>query len=169
MGYPLCCRGHRFVAIGPLGADFSPCFRKSASRRRLPARESDSTTGLKTVPRLSRTSPVSRQYEEEYYRGGETWGVGGFPKLRRRRIFCRVSEQATIFICKAHRLFSGYPIQTSEGAIGDVIDFIIDDKSWAICHLVCGDRPLVFPQGDRDFTEAYRPDQLRGIQGFCGT
>ena len=32
---------------------------------------------------------------------------------------------------------SGYPIQTSEEAIGHVIDFIIDDKSRAICHLVC--------------------------------
>jgi len=31
---------------------------------------------------------------------------------------------------------SGYSIQTSEGAIGHVIDFIIDDNSWAICHLV---------------------------------
>ncbi len=34
-----------------------------------------------------------------------------------------------MFIC-------GYPIQTSEGAIGHVIDFIMDDNSWAICHLV---------------------------------
>jgi len=41
-----------------------------------------------------------------------------------------------MFICKAHRLLSGYAIQTSEGAIGHVIDFIMDDKSWAICHLV---------------------------------
>jgi len=32
--------------------------------------------------------------------------------------------------------FSGYPIQTSEGAIGHVVDFIMDDKSRAICHLV---------------------------------
>ncbi len=31
---------------------------------------------------------------------------------------------------------SGYPIQTSEGAIGRVIDFIMDDESWVICHLV---------------------------------
>jgi hypothetical protein len=61
------------------------------------------------------------------------WAVSS--RLRRRRILCRVSRQATIFICKAHRLFSGYPIQTSEGAIGHVIDFIIDDKNWAICHL----------------------------------
>jgi hypothetical protein len=29
---------------GPLGADSSPCFRKPASRRRLPAREFDSAT-----------------------------------------------------------------------------------------------------------------------------
>jgi hypothetical protein len=30
----------------------------------------------------------------------------------------------------------GYPIETSGGAIGHVIDFIMDDTSWAICHLV---------------------------------
>lgn len=32
--------------------------------------------------------------------------------------------------------FNGYRIQTSEGAIGQVIDFTMDDKSWAIGHLV---------------------------------
>jgi len=31
---------------------------------------------------------------------------------------------------------SGYPIQTSEEAIGHVIDFIMDDNSFAISHLV---------------------------------
>ena len=33
-------------------------------------------------------------------------------------------------------IFNGYHIQTSEGAIGHVTDFIMDDKSWAIRHLV---------------------------------
>ena len=31
---------------------------------------------------------------------------------------------------------NGYHIQTSDGAIGHVTDFVIDDKSWAICHVV---------------------------------
>ena len=43
---------------------------------------------------------------------------------------------ATILICEAHRVLAGYHIQTSGGAIGHVTDFIMDDKSSAICHLV---------------------------------
>ena len=35
------------------------------------------------------------------------WAV--FPRLHRRRILCRVSKQATIFICKAHRLLEATP------------------------------------------------------------
>ena len=31
---------------------------------------------------------------------------------------------------------NGYHIQTDEGAIGHVIDFIVDHETWAICHLV---------------------------------
>ena len=34
------------------------------------------------------------------------------------------------------QLLRGYSIQTCGGAIGHVIDSIIDDRSWAICHLV---------------------------------
>ena len=57
--------------------------------------------------------------------------------------------------CRRHRFMAIGPV-----VIGHVIDFIMDDTSWAICHLVvgCGDRLLVFPQGDRNLTEAYRPD-----------
>ena len=35
-----------------------------------------------------------------------------------------------------YRNFSSYQIQTSDVTIGHVNDFIMDDKSWAICHLV---------------------------------
>jgi hypothetical protein len=49
-------------------------------------------------------------------------------------VLCRTSRQPDGVGAAAQRL--GYPIQTSEGAIGHVIDFIMDDKSWEICHLV---------------------------------
>jgi uncharacterized protein YrrD len=49
-------------------------------------------------------------------------------------VLCRTSRQPHGVGAAAQRL--GYPIQTSEGAIGHVIDFIMDDKSRAICHLV---------------------------------
>ena len=31
---------------------------------------------------------------------------------------------------------SGYHIQASDGTIGHVADIMMDDKGWAICHLV---------------------------------
>ena len=31
---------------------------------------------------------------------------------------------------------TGYHLQTSEETIGHITDFMMDDKSWAICHLV---------------------------------
>ena len=30
----------------------------------------------------------------------------------------------------------GYHIQSSDGEVGHVIDFIVHEKSWAICHLI---------------------------------
>ena len=37
---------------------------------------------------------------------------------------------------RSTQVVSGYRIQTSDGMIGHVTDFMMDDKSWAICHLV---------------------------------
>jgi PRC-barrel domain len=37
---------------------------------------------------------------------------------------------------RSTQVVSGYHIQTSDGMIGHVTDFMMDDKSWAIRHLV---------------------------------
>ena len=37
---------------------------------------------------------------------------------------------------RSTQAIDGYHIQTSDGKIGHVSDFIMDDESWAICHLV---------------------------------
>ena len=58
-----------------------------------------------------------------------------FPRLPPPHLMA--SKQASDDLhLQSTQALSGYPIQTSEGAIGHVIDFIMDDKSWAICHLV---------------------------------
>src|SRR5205823_3308884 len=57
--------------------------------------------------------------------------------------------------------------QTCEGAIGHVIDFIIDDNSWAICRLVVetghwySRKEIVISPKHIDRIK------LRGIQGIC--
>ena len=110
---------------------------------------------IENSPAMESRKPVSRQYEEEYNRyygwpsywdGEGMWGVSGSPSP----ISSRVSKQAgvatctvaAILFCEARRLlaatanFSGYQVQASDGTIGHVKDFIMDDESWAICHVV---------------------------------
>jgi sporulation protein YlmC with PRC-barrel domain len=90
---------------------------------------------IENSPAIESHKPVSRQYEEEYYRGVETWGAGGFPEAPPPP-HLMPSKQASDLHLQSTQALRGYPIQTSEGAIGHVIDFIMDDKSWTICHLV---------------------------------
>jgi len=110
---------------------------------------------IENCPPIESHKPVSRQYEEEYDRyygwpsywdGEGMWGVSGFPSP-----YLKPSKQASrgshlhsggdphlrsTQALSGCRNFSGHQIQTSDGAIGHVNDFLMDDKSWAICHLV---------------------------------
>ena len=107
---------------------------------------------IENSPAIEAHKPVSRQYEEEYYRyygwpyyWGETGmlGVAGLPVAPPPYL---VSSDREGWGASTHngddphlrstRALDGYHIQTHEGAIGHVTDFILDDKSWAICHLV---------------------------------
>ena len=55
---------------------------------------------------------------------------------------------------------SGYHIQASDGTIGHVSDFIMDDKELGDSSAGRRDRPLVFRQRGTDTTEQDRSDQL---------
>jgi sporulation protein YlmC with PRC-barrel domain len=91
---------------------------------------------IENSPAIESHKPVSRQYDEEYYRAVDTWGVDGFPEAPPPPHLTPSEHASDDLHLQSTQALSGYPIQTSEGAIGHVIDFIIDDKSWAICHLV---------------------------------
>ena len=67
------------MAIGPLGADFSPCFRKPASRRPTACSVNSTRQQIENSPAIESHKPVSLQYQA-YWDGGETWGMGGFPR-----------------------------------------------------------------------------------------
>ena len=104
-------------------------------------------------PSIESHKPVSRQYEEEYYRyygwpyywqGDGLWGMSGFPilELPAKPL---PSEPATASGPRPKRAdahlrstqaVKGYHIQASDGINGHVCDFMMDDKSWAIGQLV---------------------------------
>ena len=94
---------------------------------------------IENSPPIELHKPVSRQYEEEYYRYYE------FIPIVQPRPFPLPSEEAgesdnglnvnDPHLRSTHAL-NGYHLQTSEETIGHITDFMMDDKSWAICHLV---------------------------------
>ena len=70
-------------------------------------------------------------------------GIAGFPVVP---TMCQMPEEETNQRKRSHndgnphlrstQAIDGYHIQTSDGKIGHVTDFIMDDENWAICHLV---------------------------------
>jgi uncharacterized protein YrrD len=107
---------------------------------------------IEDSPPIESHKPVSLQYEEEYYRyygwpayWGPTGisGIVGFPVVPPRSLMpdeeisrgCRPDNHGDHHLRSTQEM-DGYHIQTSDGKIGHVTDFIMDDENWAICHLV---------------------------------
>jgi hypothetical protein len=108
---------------------------------------------IEDSPSIESHKPVSRQYEEEYHRyygwpyyweGSGLWGMGGFPILELPTESLREEtaspsggspERADAHLWSAEAV-NGYHIQASDGPIGHICDFMMDDQTWAIRQLV---------------------------------
>ncbi len=105
-------------------------------------------------PTLNRDKPVSRQFERAYfgfyglpmYFGFEHGNVqaGQFAQTRRKRGDPDLRSTNAV---------SGHHVEASDGEIGHVEDFLIDDETWAIRYLVVdtrdwlpGKRVLISPK-----------------------
>ncbi|CAN5883890.1 PRC-barrel domain-containing protein [soil metagenome] len=118
---------------------------------------------IEDSPSSDSDKPVSRQFEETYYGyygwptywGGEyMWGA--YPYIARdRELWKEASQDDETWDSRLRSTHdvSGHHIQATDGEIGHVDDFIIDDETWAIRYLVIdtknwwpGRRVLVAPQ-----------------------
>ena len=108
---------------------------------------------IENSPSIESHKPLSRQYEEEYYRyygwpyywqGDGLWGMSGFPilELPPKPL---PSEPATASGPQPERAdthlrstqaVNGYDSEASDGTIGHICDFMMDNQSWAIRQLV---------------------------------
>jgi uncharacterized protein YrrD len=104
---------------------------------------------IENSPSIESHKPVSRQYEIEYYRyygwpaywnGGALWGMGGYPV-----VLAPSKDEMEAHLQHHHRddkhlrstrAVTGYHIQATDGPIGSVSGFLVDDRSWAIHELV---------------------------------
>ena len=94
-------------------------------------------TEIEHSPSLNRDKPVSRQFEQEYsvfFGLPMYWGFGhdavakaaaGKPGKNRGDPDLRSTKAV-----------SGYHVEASDGEIGHVEDFLIDDETWAIRYLI---------------------------------
>jgi sporulation protein YlmC with PRC-barrel domain len=135
---------------------------------------------IEDSPSIDSDKPVSRQFEVDYhgYYGwppywGGTYMWGSYPHIMRDRDIAREREEkrreekweeSNARAIQAERekwdshlrstnAVSGYHIQASDGEIGHVEDFIIDEENWAIRYLIInaqnwwpGKMVLVSPQ-----------------------
>ena len=105
-------------------------------------------------PLIDHHQPVSRQYEEQYYRyygwpfyweGDGLWGgMRSFPVLenppRQMPVETPVTDGTRLDRTDAHlrstQAVNGYHLQATDGIVGHVCDFMVDSQSWAINQLV---------------------------------
>ena len=118
---------------------------------------------IEESPSLDSDKPVSRQYEESYF-GYYGWPVywcgpfmwGYYPYVVRDPKQWKApapGEKAWDTHLRSTHDVSGHHIQATDGEIGHVEDFIIDDETWAIRYLIVdtrnwwpGKKVLVSPQ-----------------------
>jgi hypothetical protein len=109
---------------------------------------------IEDSPAIATHKPVSRQNEEEYHRyygwpyyweGDGLWGgMRGFPILEAPPKFSPGQPPGEIgpkaespdAHLRSTQAVTGYHVQATDGIVGHVFDFMMDDKSWAIDQLV---------------------------------
>ena len=118
---------------------------------------------IKDSPSLSSDKPVSKQFEAAYY-GYYDWPVywsgpalwGAYPHIARDRktwIKPTQAEKSWDPHLRSTHDVSGHDVQATDGEMGHVEDFIIDDQTWAIRYLIVdtrnwwpGKKVLISPQ-----------------------
>ena len=118
---------------------------------------------IKNSPSPDTDKPISRQFENYYYGyyaypgyWGGPYSWGGSPYVSHAgdnsRDWMQDGKPFDHHL-RSTRVVTGYHVQASDGAIGHVEDFLIDDKTWAIRYLIVdtknwlpGKRVLISPK-----------------------
>jgi hypothetical protein len=104
---------------------------------------------IENSPPIETHRPVSRQYEDNYYRyygwpaywqGGMAWGSSEYPTM----MPSSSSESLGVYEydrwddlhLRSTKTVHGYQIEATDGPIGTVSGFMLDDKNWTIRDLV---------------------------------
>jgi sporulation protein YlmC with PRC-barrel domain len=123
---------------------------------------------IEECPSIATDKPVSRQYELEFYRyygwgtywgGPFAWGAYPYPfpaaapASNEEQPSAAEEEKEGDPHLRSAQSVTGYHIQATDGEIGHVEDFVIDDDTWAVRYLIVdtrnwwpGRKVLISPQ-----------------------
>jgi hypothetical protein len=103
---------------------------------------------IEDSPSIESHKPLSRQYEEDYYRyygwpnywqGDGLWGMSGLPVLasavKPLQVTALPPGRADAHLCSTQAV-NGYHLKANDGIAGFICDFMMDDASWEIGQLV---------------------------------
>jgi sporulation protein YlmC with PRC-barrel domain len=113
-------------------------------------------TQVEKSPEIDTDRPVSRQHETNYFgyygyapywTGSYLWGISPYPSpgpepavltkhFERERRWVWAARKGTSPHLRSSRAVTGYHIHATDGDIGHVSDFLVDDCSWAIRYLI---------------------------------
>jgi hypothetical protein len=104
---------------------------------------------VENSPSIESHKPVSHQYEIEYYNyyrwpvywnGGALWGLGGYPIVLPPSKYDMKSQQQHHHRADNHLqsvlAITEYQVKATDGTIGEVDGFMMNDKNWALRDLV---------------------------------
>lgn len=104
---------------------------------------------LKGSPSVDLSGPVSRQYERDYFHYyewpyywgyGGIWGMDSYPFALAKAALKHEEPLAQDTLSDPHlrsaQTVAGYRVRGSDGEIGHILDFIVDDETWTIRYLV---------------------------------
>ena len=100
---------------------------------------------IEKSPSIDEHKPVSRQHEEEYHRYygypyyAETWPLGGlaeYPVVAPPPPPTAAKTHGVDSHLRSTRVVKGYKVEATDGAIGQVTDFLVSGRNWVIRKIV---------------------------------
>lgn len=100
---------------------------------------------IEKSPSIDEHKPVSRQHEEEYHRhygypyyadAMPLWGLAGYPVVVPPPRPTVAQQQGVDSHLRSARVVKGYNLEASDGALGEIVDFLIDGRTWVLREIV---------------------------------
>jgi hypothetical protein len=100
---------------------------------------------IENSPSIDEHKPVSRQQEEEFHRhygypyyaqSWPLWGLSGYPVIVPPPPPASTKSPTADSHLRSARFIRGYKVEATDGVVGELADFMIDDRTWLIREIV---------------------------------